>query len=373
MGNELDYIKQAIANEKLSGSGPFTKKCQDFLTRHVGGGKSLLTTSCTDALEMAAILCNIKPGDQVILPSFTFVSTANAFALRGAELVFVDSRPDHPGMDEARLPGMISDRTKAIVPVHYAGVSCNMDVIDGLAKKHGLFIIEDAAQAIDSTYRSTDGTVRQLGGIGDFGTFSFHETKNIHCGEGGSLIINNSKHNERAEIIWEKGTNRSKFWRGEIDKYGWVDIGSSYLPSELNAAFLAAQLEEMASIQKKRLNIWNQYSEGLSILFSQGRVRGPQIPSYASNNGHMFYLVTDSLAQRDALIAHLKAHGIQSVFHYQSLHRSAYFHDKYMGAELKWSDQYAEQLLRLPFYYELTEDQVAFVIEQVCAFYDARQ
>lgn len=372
LGNEFDYIKQAILNEKLSGGGPFTKRCQDYLSKHVGGAKTLLTTSCTDALEMAAILCNVKPGDQVILPSFTFVSTANAFVLRGAELVFIDSRADHPGMDERSLESVITERTKAIVPVHYAGVACQMDIIMDLAKKHDLFVIEDAAQAIDSTHRSSNGQVRQLGGIGDFGTFSFHETKNVHCGEGGAIIINNELSNERAEIIWEKGTNRSKFWRGEIDKYGWVDIGSSFLPSELNAAYLAAQIEEMTAIQNKRRKIWNLYAEGLKGLFDNNLVRGPHIPDYASNNAHMFYLVTDSLAQRDALITHLKAKDIQAVFHYQSLHRSAFFQERYIGPELHRSDLYAERLVRLPFYYELTEPQVAFVIEHVCAFYDSR-
>lgn len=372
LGNEFDYIKQAIVNEKLSGGGAFTKKCQEFLTNHIGGGKSLLTTSCTDALEMAAILCNIEPGDEIILPSFTFVSTANAFALRGAELVFVDSRPDHPGMDESQLESVITSHTKAIVPVHYAGVACDMDLIMDLSRRHDLFVIEDAAQAIGSKYGSCDGTFKQLGGIGDIGTFSFHETKNIHCGEGGAILLNNERFNERAEIIWEKGTNRSKFWRGEIDKYGWVDIGSSFLPSELNAAFLLAQLEEITKIQSKRAKIWSQYWDGLNSLFMNGKVSGPHIPAHATNNAHMFYLVTKSLSERDKLIAFLKSKGIQAVFHYQSLHRSAYFQDRYKGPELRWSDTYAECLVRLPLYYELNDQQVEHVISQVNEFYDSR-
>lgn len=349
-GNETKYIEQAVKSGKISGNGAYTQKCQNFFEERYGIKKALLTTSCTDALEMAAILINIQAGDEVIMPSYTFVSTANAFVLRGAKIVFCDSKEDHPNMDEERIEELITERTKAIVPVHYAGVACNMDKILSIAHKHDIVVIEDAAQAIESFYTFPNGTKKALGSIGHLATFSFHETKNIISGEGGLLAINDSKYIERAEIIWEKGTNRSSFFRGEVDKYGWVDIGSSFLPSEVIAAFLWAQLENLETIQAKRINIWNNYTEKIDnhALFNK-----PTIPTYATNNAHMYYLVCENNEYRTQLINLLKSNSILSVFHYISLHSSPFFADKHSGRELPFSDHYTERLLRLPFYFEL--------------------
>ncbi len=363
-GKEQEYILAAVQENKLSGNGRFTKQCQKLLQNRYGFHRVLLTTSCTDALEMAALLLNIARGDEVIMPSYTFVSTANAFVLRGATIRFVDSRTDHPGMDEASVEALITPRTKAIVVVHYAGVACDMDIIMDIAERHGLKVVEDAAQAIDSFYRG-----RPLGGIGHLGAYSFHETKNIQCGEGGALMVNDPELAKRAEIIWEKGTNRAAFWRGEVDKYNWVDIGSSFLPSEINAAYLYAQLEQMDDIQTKRKQIWNQYTEGLSPLFVQEKLIAPSTPDHATNNGHMFYLVCHSLEQRDALLAHLKAKGIYAVFHYQSLHSSPFYHQRHDGRALPQSDLYSDCLVRLPIYIGLSEEDVQVICDTIHTFF----
>lgn len=350
-GKETEYIFDAVYNEKkISGNGKYTKLCHNFFENRYGFKKCLLTTSCTDALEMAALLIDIKPGDEVIMPSFTFVSTANAFVLRGAKIIFVDSREDHPGMDEDKIEELITINTKAIVPVHYAGVACDMDKIMYLANKYNLFVVEDAAQAIDSFYIGKDGVKNALGGIGHLGCFSFHETKNIQCGEGGMLVINDDQFTKRAEIIWEKGTNRAAFWRGEVDKYGWVDIGSSFLPSEINAAFLFAQLEQLDVIQNKRKQIWNNYND--TFLKKKDTFGLPFIPEYATNNAHMFYLICKNISERDSLIKKLKEHGIVAVFHYQSLHKSNFYNKKHDGRELRNADRYMGCLVRLPLFYE---------------------
>ena len=362
-GKEYSYIADAVASKKLSGNGIFTQKCQRFFEEKYGFKKALLTSSCTDALEMAAILCDIQPGDEVILPSYTFVSTANSFVLRGAKLVFVDSRLDHPGMDEASIEKLITNRTKVIVPVHYAGVACDMDTIMEIADKYNLFVVEDAAQAIDSYYTGKNGVKRALGSIGHLAAFSFHETKNIISGEGGMLVINDMQFAKRAEIIWEKGTNRSSFFRGEIDKYSWVDIGSSFLPSEITAAFLWAQLENIQNIQNKRLSIWRTYFEGLKSWSQENGVVLPNIPNFASNNAHMFYLILPDEKKREIIISKLRAEGIYVVFHYLSLHKSPYYFDKHDGRELPNSDFYSDCLVRLPFYYELSEMDQQRVID----------
>lgn len=354
-GKEAHYIYQAVYSGKLSGNGQFTQRCQRFFEERFGFRKCLLTSSCTDALEMAALLCDIKAGDEVIMPSYTFVSTANAFVLRGANIVFADSRKDHPGIDEDSIEALITPKTKVIVPVHYAGVACDMDKIMTLAEKYNLFVVEDAAQAIDSYYTGADGVQRALGSIGHFAAFSFHETKNIISGEGGMLVVNTPEHAKRAEIIWEKGTNRSAFFRGEVDKYGWIDVGSSFLPSEVTAAFLWAQLENLDDIQARRRNIWTQYHEQLNEWGQNNDVKLPIIPDYATNNAHMFYLVCRSLEVRINLIHHLRNHNIHAVFHYLSLHRSYFYQDKHDGRALPQSDSYSECLVRLPFYYELSE------------------
>lgn len=354
-GKELEYIKDAVSRGKISGNGYYTQLCQDFLINKYGFKKCLLTTSCTDALEMAAILCDIKPGDEVIIPSYTFVSTANAFVLRGAKIVFADSRSDHPGIDEDKIEELITPRTKVIVPVHYAGIACDMDKIMSLANKNNLFVVEDAAQAIDSFYKG-----KPLGSIGHFGCFSFHETKNIQCGEGGMLVINDERFFRRSEIIWEKGTNRAEFFRGEVNKYGWVDIGSSFLPSEITAAFLYAQLERLDDIQTKRKTLWNTYFKELEILKRQG-INLPSFPDYATNNAHMFYLLCNTLEQRSKIINVLKENGIMSVFHYLSLHKSPFYQSKHHDRELPESDRYSDFLLRLPFYYKLKTKEITTI------------
>lgn len=364
-GKENEYIYQAVLSGKISGDGKFTKLCHKYFEERFGFMKCLLTTSCTDALEMAALLINIKEGDEVIMPSYTFVSTSNAFALRGAKIIFCDSRKDHPGIDEDKIEALITDRTKAIVPVHYAGVACDMDKIMALAAKYDLFVIEDAAQAIDSYYTGADGVKRPLGSIGHMAAFSFHETKNIMSGEGGMLVINNERFIERAEIIREKGTNRSKFFRGEVDKYGWVDIGSSFLPSDIIAAFLYAQLENLDDIQQKRRSIWDAYYAALKPLADKGLFSLPVIPGYATNNSHMFYLVFKDLESRTKAINLLKSHNIMSVFHYLSLHKSPYYASKHEGAEMPESDRYTDCLLRLPMYYMLNPQVVIEVLQKL--------
>lgn len=363
-GKEINYIQDAVASGKISGDGIFTKKCHAFFEEKYGFKKALLTTSCTDALEMTAILINIKEGDEVIMPSFTFVSTANAFVLRGAKIIFADSRNDHPGIDENTIERLITPKTKAIVVVHYAGVACDMDIVMDLAKKHNLFVIEDAAQAIDSFYKN-----KPLGSIAHLSTFSFHETKNIISGEGGMLIINDAQFFERAEIIREKGTNRSKFFRGEVDKYNWVDVGSSFLPSDIIAAFLFAQLENLDQIQEKRKAIWNCYAQELASL--KDKVQLPFIPDFATNNAHIFYLVCKNNEQRDALIAHLKTNDIHSVFHYLSLHKSPFYADKNPSIDLPFSDYYTDRLIRLPFFYELEIEQVQHISKTILSFFNA--
>ncbi len=365
-GKETHYIYQAVNAKKLSGNGVFTKKCQNFFEQRYGFVKTLLTTSCTDALEMAAILCDIKHGDEVIVPSYTFVSSALAFVRQGAKIIFADSNKDNPNIDANKIEELITDRTKAIVPVHYAGVACDMDKIMDIAGRYGLWVIEDAAQAIDSYYKG-----RPLGSIGHLATFSFHETKNIIAGEGGLLVINDERFVKRSEIIWEKGTNRSEFFRGEINKYGWVDIGSSFLPSELISAFLYAQLENLDMIQSRRRSIWNQYFSQLLHLYKQGQIRLPFIPEYATNNAHMFYIVCKSLSERTELIDYLKQNGIQAVFHYLSLQDSD-FVKKSQEIEhlLPECDRYADCLVRLPMYYELEDDEILYITNAVNKFYN---
>jgi len=359
-GREMDYIYQAVYSGKISGNGMFTQKCQRLLESRYGFKKALLTTSCTDALEMGTILADIKPGDEVIVPSYTFVSTALAFVRQGAKIIFADSRPDHPGIDEDKLEELITPKTKVIVPVHYAGVACDMDKIMSLADKYNLIVIEDAAQAIDSFYRG-----KPLGSIGHLATFSFHETKNINSGEGGLLAINDERFIRRSEIIWEIGTNRSEFFRGEVNKYGWVDIGSSFLPSEITAAYLWAQLENLDNIQKRRIEIWQQYFAGLNDWAINNGIKMPKIPDYATNNGHLFYMVCGSGDQRNQIINYLKENGIQATFHYLSLHQSLFYKSKQDGRELPQSDRYTNCLLRLPLFYELKENEIEYIINTI--------
>ncbi|MCC7053585.1 MAG: dTDP-4-amino-4,6-dideoxygalactose transaminase [Gemmatimonadaceae bacterium] len=357
-GRELVYIAEAVASGKISGDGVFTKRCHAFFEQRYGLPKALLTTSCTDALEMCALLLDIAPGDEVIVPSYTFVSSANAFVLRGATIRFADSLPDSPNVDPEAIRALITDRTRAIVVVHYAGIAVDMDPVMAMASARGIAVVEDAAQAIESTYRG-----RQLGTIGQLGAFSFHETKNIIAGEGGLLAVNDPVHGARAEIIREKGTNRSAFFRGEIDKYGWVDVGSSFLPSDIIAAYLYAQLESIEAIQARRIAIWEQYAAAFRPLSAHGFV-SPVLPAWATNNGHMFYLVAPDLGQRSELIRRLKADGILAVFHYVSLHSSPYFHRLHDGRPLPNCDRFADGLLRLPLYYELTDAQLARIIDR---------
>jgi len=367
-GKENDYIQQAVKSGKISGNGMFTEKCHQFFERHFGFQKVLLTTSCTDALEMAAILIDIQPGDEVIAPAYAFVSTVNAFVLRGAKMVFGDSKPQHPNLDEHLIEELVTPKTKAIVLIHYAGMACNMDKIMAIAQKYNLFVVEDAAQAIDSYYN-----FQPLGSIGHFGTLSFHETKNIISGEGGLLILNEPKFNARAEIIWEKGTNRSAFFRGEVDKYNWVDVGSSFLPSEIIAAFLYAQLENLRTIQNRRKWLWNLYYEGLQSLEQAGYFQLPVIPKGATNNAHIFYLICNSLDERTQLLDFLKKRGVLAVFHYLSLHKSPYYQAKHDGRELPQADRFTDCLLRLPLYYELTPEEVSLIVSYVAEKYTSRK
>lgn len=354
-GKETDYIRQAVLDGKISGNGEFTKKCQAFFEERYGFKKCLLTTSCTDALEMAAILTGVGPGDEVIVPSYTFVSTALAFVRTGAKIVFADSRPDEPNLDATKLETLITPATKVIVPVHYAGCACDMDAIMAIAKRHSLMVVEDAAQAIDSFYVGKDGVKRALGSIGDMGCFSFHETKNIISGEGGMLAINDERLVRRAEIIWEKGTNRAEFYRGEVNKYGWVDTGSSFLPTEIVSAFLWAQLEHLDEIQTERKRLWNVYLEFMGKFGD--RVKLPKVPEYATNNAHMFYLLFPDLAKRTDFIAKMKARDVLTVFHYLPLHSSEFYRARHDGRQLPNCDRYADTLVRLPLYCGLKPDQ----------------
>jgi dTDP-4-amino-4,6-dideoxygalactose transaminase len=351
-GKETHYIHEAVKSGKISGNGIFTKKCQTFFEEKYGFKKVLLTTSCTDALEMAAMLADIKEGDQIIIPSFTFVSTAIAFVRQGAKIVFADSYADNPNMDADKIEALITSKTKAIVPVHYAGVACDMDKIMELADKYNLIVIEDAAQAIDSFYIGKNGIPRALGSIGHLAAFSFHETKNIISGEGGMLTINDARFITRAEIIWEKGTNRAEFFRGEVDKYGWVDTGSSFLPSEVIAAFLWAQIENLEMIQSKRKVLWQTYFDALTKLNLQD-IFLPTLPDYATNNAHMFYITTKNIEQRTKIIELLHQKGFHAVFHYISLHSSPFYKSKHDGRVLANSDKFTNTLLRLPMFYEL--------------------
>lgn len=364
-GKEMDYIKQAVENQKICGDGEFTKKCNEWLENKTGTTKALLTTSCTHATEMAAILSNIKPGDEVIMPSYTFVSTADAFVLRGAKAVFVDVRPDTMNIDENLIEDAITDKTKAIVPVHYAGVSCEMDKIMEIAKNHNLMVIEDAAQGIMSEYKG-----KALGTFGDYGCFSFHETKNFSMGEGGALLIRDEENIEHAEIVREKGTNRAKFFRGQIDKYTWVDAGSSYLPSELNAAYLYAQLELANEITADRMNTWNKYYDAFEELENKERIERPFVPTDCKHNAHMFYLKCKDLEERSAFIKFLGENGIMAVFHYIPLHGApaGKVFGRFNGEDV-YTTKESERLVRLPLYYGLKEDEVEYIIGKVKEFY----
>lgn len=364
-GKEAHYMYQAVFSGKVSGNGVFTKKCQSFFESRYGFKKCLMTTSCSDALEMAAILCDVQPGDEVIVPSYTFVSSALAFVRQGAKIVFADSCVDNPNIDADKIEALITPKTKVIVPVHYAGVACDMDKIMDIAHRHNLLVVEDAAQAIDSYYKG-----KPLGSIGHLGCFSFHETKNVISGEGGLLVVNDERFIRRSEIIWEKGTNRSEFFRGEVNKYGWVDTGSSFLPSEIISAFLYAQLENLDMIQNRRKAIWQEYYNGLKDLAEQGFFTLPSIPDYATNNAHMFYMVCRSLEERSALIKYLKEHDVLSVFHYLSLHKSDYYlkHDS-DRPELPNCDRYADCLVRLPMFYELGDEEVLAICALIGQFF----
>lgn len=394
-GNEINYINDVLSGGKICGNGVYTQKCQNFFKERLGSIKCLLTTSCTDALEMCAMLADIKPGDEVIVPSYTFVSTALAFTRQGAKVVFADSLASHPCVDPAGIEQLITPKTKAVVVVHYAGVACDMDAFKKLAHEHNLLLIEDAAQAVDSYYitredasktdASTDNVSNgtnisetvvkgfkrlPLGSIGDLAAFSFHETKNIQCGEGGVLAINNPLLVRRAEILWEKGTNRAEFFRGEINKYGWVDTGSSFLPNEYTAAFLWAQIEQMRQIQQWRKELWNRYYNN---LYGKTPLKMPFLPYYATNNAHMFYVTTQTPAERTALIKHLKDNGINAVFHYLSLHKSKFAVDNGMGgANLPMADYYTDCLVRLPLFGALTEQEVDYVTKSIIDFYNKK-
>lgn len=369
VGKEAEYIARAVKNQKICGDGEFTKKCNRWIEEKTGTKKCLLTTSCTHATELAALLLNIKPGDEVIMPSYTFVSTADAFVLRGAVPVFVDIRPDTMNIDEKLIEDAVTDKTKAIVPVHYAGVSCEMDTIMDIAGRHNLYVVEDAAQGIMSSYKG-----QALGTFGEFGCFSFHETKNYSMGEGGALLIRDESFVERAEIIREKGTNRSQYYRGQVDKYRWVDFGSSYLPSDMNAAYLYAQLEMAEEINNARLAVWNHYYENLVSLADQGRIELPVVPADCVHNAHMFYMKAADMEERTALIDFLKENDILSVFHYIPLHTApagqkfGRFH-----GEDRYTTKESERLLRLPMYYKLTPEDADFISGKVKEFYGSRQ
>lgn len=371
-GKEIHYLNEVVAANKFSGNGKFTHLCQHIFEKRYNIRKCLLTTSCTDALEMCAILADIKEGDEVIVPSYTFVSTALAFVRQGANIIYVDSKIDNPNLNADILERLITPKTKAIVPVHYAGISCDMDTIMEIADKHNLLVIEDAAQCIDSYYFSQKTHEKKaLGSIGHLSAFSFHETKNIQCGEGGMLGINDERFIRRSEIIWEKGTNRSEFFRGEINKYGWVDIGSSFLPSEYTAAFLYAQLNDLEIIQKKRIGIWERYYEGLRDI---KEISLPLISKYATNNAHLFYIICSSIEVRTELILYLKENGVQAVFHYLSLHKSDFNKKKNSDIpELPMADRYTDCLLRLPLFYTLSDAEIQEIINLIHEFYNKKK
>lgn len=361
-GRELKYIEEVCHSTTMSGNGDFTKKCQTFFEQKYGFRKCLLATSGTDALEMCAMLCALQPGDEVIVPSYTFVSTALAFLREGAKVVFADSSAESPNMEAAQIESLITERTKVIAVVHYAGVACDMDAIMALAEKHDLLVVEDAAHCIDSYYKD-----KPLGGIGHLGAFSFHETKNISSGEGGMCVVNDPRFVRRSEFIWEKGTNRAEFYRGMVNKYGWVDVGSSFLPSELNAAYLWAQLEQIDDIQGKRKHIWDMYYEGLNGKVGE-KVRLPFVPEYATNNAHMFYLLCPSLEYRTAMIRYLRENDVMTVFHYLPLHNSSYYAEKHGNRPLPNCDYYGDCLVRLPLFYELTDMEVKKIVKHIVEF-----
>ncbi len=361
-GKELNYIEEVCHSTTMSGNGNFTKKCEAFFEEKYGFQKCLLTTSGTDALEMCAMLCKLQPGDEVIVPSYTFVSSALAFLREGAKVVFADSGAKNPNVTAENIEPLITEHTKVIVVVHYAGVACDMDAIMALADKHGLLVVEDAAHSVDSFYNG-----RPLGSIGNLSAFSFHETKNISSGEGGMLVVNDKRFIRRAEILWEKGTNRAEFYRGMVNKYGWCDMGSSFLPSEFNAAYLYAQIEQLDDIQNKRKHIWQKYDKGLRDNIDS-RIVIPELPSFATNNAHMYYLLCPTLEYRTKLMGYLKEHGVQTTFHYLPLHSSAYYADKHDGRQLPNCDRYADTLVRLPLFYELTDENVDCVVELIKAF-----
>lgn len=362
-GNEVEYFNQVVQSRIFSGNGPFTAQCQSWLENRFAFHKVMLTSSCTDALEMAALLLDVRPGDEIIMPSYTFVSTANAFVLRGATVVFADSRTDHPGIDETRIEALITPRTKAIVVVHYAGVACDMDVIMDIATRYALKVVEDAAQAIDCFYKG-----RPLGGIGHLGAFSFHATKNIHCGEGGALIINDISLVNRAEILWEHGTDRAAFLRGEVKHYEWREVGSSFLPSELNAAFLWGQFQTLTAVTKERCRLSELYTSKLSAFFERNLLYTPSIPDYSKHNGHISYVVCQSMEQRDALTKRLKQAGIQACSHYQPLHSSYYYKANQKNQPLVNCDRYGSCLLRLPMYVGLRDEDVIKICEEIGSF-----
>ena len=365
-GSLVQMIRVALSGT-IAGNGIYTKKCHSFFEERFGFRKVLMTTSCTDALEMTSLLCRIQPGDEVIMPSFTFMSTANAFLLRGARILFADTLHDIPNIDPSEIERLVTSRTKAVVVVHYAGLACDMDRILDIAGRHNLQVVEDAAHAVDSYYKG-----KPLGSIGNLGTFSFHETKNIISGEGGLLIINDKDLLERAEIIWEKGTNRAAFYRGEIDKYGWVDLGSSFLPSDVVAGLLWSQLKQFEQIQERRKKLWWRYYEQLQSLEEQGFLKRPNIPEYATANGNLFYFTVSSPETRDHLLVFLKRHGIQAVFHYLPLHSSAFFRDSYSGPELPNTDRFSSCIVRLPFFYSLKNSHISFITNTILEFFHVK-
>ncbi|HOI86800.1 MAG TPA: dTDP-4-amino-4,6-dideoxygalactose transaminase [Lentimicrobium sp.] len=364
-GREALHLSEAAIFGHLAGNGHYTRLCQEFFEERYGFRKSLLTTSCTDALELAALILDIGPGDEVIMPSYTFVSTANAFALRGAKIVFADSSPLNPNMDADSLAGLITGKTRAIVVVHYGGIACDMQVVMDLAEKHRLFVVEDAAQCVDAFYNDIP-----LGSIGHLAAFSFHETKNITCGEGGMLVVNDPSLIERAEIIREKGTNRTAFTRGEVEKYEWVSLGSSFLPNELTAAFLYGQLEHLDIIQQNRLEVWKSYLKLLQPLAEKGYIGLPHIPDFAAHNAHLFYITTQSRDERNHLLNHLTGHGIHAVFHYLSLHSSPYFSNKHDGRGLQNADRYSSRLIRLPLFFGLSEEETGYIADSIETFFE---
>lgn len=363
-GREVYHLSQAAVTGKLSGNGNYTRQCHEFFEKRYSVNKILLTTSCSDALEMSALLCNLRPGDEVIMPSFTFVSTANAFALRGAKIIFADSMKANPNIDSTKIEELITPKTKVIVVVHYGGISCDMDKIMELAFHYNLTVVEDAAQGLEATYKG-----RQLGTIGSFGTFSFHETKNIISGEGGMIAVNDPNKVMPAEIMWEKGTNRAAFARGEVEKYEWVSLGSSFLPNELTAAFLFAQLENIDEIQQKRTGIWNQYFKTLSECNLDEHITLPYIPEYAVHNGHLFYITVNSGDVRDKLLSYLHSKGVHAVFHYLALHSSPYYKHEHGARALPNAERYTDTLLRLPFFYSLTEKEIVYIADCVRKFF----